>query len=167
LSHSVRKVVKVGTSTAIVVPPHVLAHIGVKRGDFIVFDITMENFALVSRAPVPPYHEAAQKHEKSLNDTLVIPPPGGTSLDPRLREALDRAEDYHQSSDSLPDAGHDSDSPSESTSTKTDPTVQARADSVTVKDADRNAGAVDQGADDLGRSTQPPSLPRPPSSHSD
>lgn len=143
MSHTVRKVVKVGTSTAIVVPPHVLAHIGVVRGDYVIYDITMPNFALVSRAPIPPYFEAAKKYELETKVPSLIPSPGGTSLDPRLKAAAGRAEDYASKYNLSQDAGSDSGSPPESTSTTTDPTVQARNSSVPVQDAERTAGAVD------------------------
>lgn len=139
MSHSVRKVVKVGTSTAIVVPPHVLSHIGVKRGDYIIFDITMDNFAMVSRAPVPPYFEAAEKHAESIKDTSATPPPGGTSLDPRLKAANQRAELYKACSGGPPDAGHESGSPPDALSTTTEPTVQARGPSDTAKEPERTA----------------------------
>lgn len=125
MSHSVRKIVKVGTSTAVVIPPHVLSHIGAERGDFMIFDITMKNFAIISLAPIPPYGEIAEQEDESIKDTPAIPPPGGASLDPRLKAANQRADLYGLCSDGPPDARPDSEPSSDSTSTKTEPTVQA------------------------------------------
>lgn len=111
MSHSVRKIVKVGTSTAVVIPPHVLAHIGAERGDFMVFDITMKNFAIISLAPIPPYSEIAQQEEESAKpggpNTLpsISPPTSDSGQGAVLRAAPKLPHDLSQ------DAGHDSGSP--------------------------------------------------------
>ena len=55
ISHHVRKVIKVGRSIAVVIPPHVLDHLGVEHGDFLVYDLNVKHHAVLSRAPVPPY----------------------------------------------------------------------------------------------------------------
>ena len=55
LQHHARKVIKVGCSFAVVIPPHVLDHLGAQPGDFLIWDLNLRNFALLSRAPVPPY----------------------------------------------------------------------------------------------------------------
>jgi hypothetical protein len=46
---------KVGNSLVVVIPPHVLDHIGVVQGDLVTFDLTVRHFAVLARAPIPPY----------------------------------------------------------------------------------------------------------------
>jgi len=67
-NHHCRKVIKVGCSTAIVIPPHVLDHIGVVVGDYIIYDLNVRNFAVVSRAPVPPYVSAPAAEDEATTD---------------------------------------------------------------------------------------------------
>lgn len=55
MQHHARKVIKVGCSHAVVIPPHVLDHLGVSVGDWLVWDLNVKNFGLLSRAPCPPY----------------------------------------------------------------------------------------------------------------
>jgi hypothetical protein len=54
-NHHVRKVIKVGKSVAVVIPPHVLHHLGVQIGSYLLWDLNIPDFGILSRAPVPPY----------------------------------------------------------------------------------------------------------------
>ena len=54
-NHHVRKVIKVGKSVAVVIPPHVLHHLGVQVGSYLLWDLNKPDFGILSRAPVPPY----------------------------------------------------------------------------------------------------------------
>lgn len=54
-NHHVRKVIKIGDSFAVIIPPHVLGHLGVELGDYLLWDLNTRHFAILSRAPVPPY----------------------------------------------------------------------------------------------------------------
>lgn len=57
VSHHARKIIRVGRSFAIVIPPHVLDHLGAEIGDFLVWDISAKRFAVLSVGAVPPYVE--------------------------------------------------------------------------------------------------------------
>lgn len=50
-----RKIIRVGNSEAISIPPHVMAHLHVDRGDFLGWDITVEHYAYLTLVTVPPY----------------------------------------------------------------------------------------------------------------
>jgi len=54
-NHHARKVIKVGNSVAISIPPHVLDHLGIELGDWLIWDLNIKHFAVLGRAPVPPY----------------------------------------------------------------------------------------------------------------
>lgn len=54
-SHHVRKVIRVGHSAAITIPPHVLEHLGVEEGDFLIWDLSCRHYGLISRVHPPPY----------------------------------------------------------------------------------------------------------------
>jgi hypothetical protein len=53
--HHTRKVISVGRSLAVVIPPHVADAMNVTRGDYLIWDISQPPFGVVSLAPVPPY----------------------------------------------------------------------------------------------------------------
>jgi hypothetical protein len=54
-SHHVRKVIKVGDSFAVVIPPHILELMKADLGDYLVMDTSAPPFVVLSKAPVPPY----------------------------------------------------------------------------------------------------------------
>lgn len=117
MSHSVRKVIKVGKSKAIVIPPHVLDHIDGKLGDYVVWDISSKRFAILSVAPVPPY-EVLEQEEIDLDNILTKIP------DKTLTDST---------------AGNDSGSPPDAVEGRTESTVQARGPSDIAKASERTA----------------------------
>jgi len=70
VSHHARKVIKVGHSFAVIIPPHVLAHLGVEEGDYLVWDISAKFFGVLSRASAPPYVTDPDRFQPA------HPPPG-------------------------------------------------------------------------------------------
>lgn len=55
VAHHTRKVMRVGDSLCVVIPPHVLELMNAELGSFIVFDTTAPPFAVISVAHAPPY----------------------------------------------------------------------------------------------------------------
>lgn len=50
-----RKIIKVGHSAAIIIPPEALDHMRVDRGDLLVWDLTVPRYGIISIATAPPY----------------------------------------------------------------------------------------------------------------
>lgn len=71
MSVSVRKLIRVGNSLAVVLPPHVLDHIHADKGDFIAVDISAKNFAVISIAPVPPYRSDSPSEPLEIDFELL------------------------------------------------------------------------------------------------
>lgn len=61
-AHHARKIVKVGRSLAVIIPPHVLDHLGAEKGDYLVWDLNVKRFAVLSLANVPPYADEQSPH---------------------------------------------------------------------------------------------------------
>ena len=57
--HSSRKVIAVGRSTAIIIPPHIMDHLHAQKGDFLIFDDRYENFCLIVKSMIPPLEQIA------------------------------------------------------------------------------------------------------------
>ncbi len=68
MSVNVRKLIKIGCSHGVVIPPHVQDHIHAEPGDFIALDISSKNFIILSLAPVPPYNKTQQPRVISPNE---------------------------------------------------------------------------------------------------
>lgn len=54
-SHHVRKVIRVGNSVAVTIPPHVLDHLRVDEGDWLLWDLSCKHYGILSRVEPPPY----------------------------------------------------------------------------------------------------------------
>lgn len=50
-----RKIISVGNSSGITIPPHVLDHLHVAIGDMLGWDITVKGYAYLTYVHVPPY----------------------------------------------------------------------------------------------------------------
>lgn len=50
-----RKIIRVGHSSSITIPPHVLDHLHVEIGDMLGWDITVKAYAYLTYVHVPPY----------------------------------------------------------------------------------------------------------------
>jgi antitoxin component of MazEF toxin-antitoxin module len=57
ISHHARRIMTVGSSMCVTIPPHVMDHLHAQKGDFLVWDLNVRKFAVLSVAPVPPYDE--------------------------------------------------------------------------------------------------------------
>jgi len=75
LSHHCRKIIRVGDSTAVVIPPHVLDHLGAAVGDFLIWDLNVPRFAVISIAPVPPYINDPTLFKPHPPPAVAHPPP--------------------------------------------------------------------------------------------
>jgi antitoxin component of MazEF toxin-antitoxin module len=53
--HPVRKIMAVGHSLAVSLPPYVCDHLGAKRGDLLHYDLTVPNYVVIHRVDIPPY----------------------------------------------------------------------------------------------------------------
>ena len=58
-----RKVMKVGDSLCVVIPPHVLDLMHGELGSFVVFDTTAHPFVVISVCRAPPYATDPAKYE--------------------------------------------------------------------------------------------------------
>lgn len=54
-AHHTRKVIRVGRSIAVVIPPYVLEIMHAEVGDYLIWDTTAAPFATLSKCPIPPY----------------------------------------------------------------------------------------------------------------
>ena len=54
-SHHVRKIISVGSSAAVIIPPHVLDHLNADIGDYLLWDLNVAMFGVISRVAPPPY----------------------------------------------------------------------------------------------------------------
>lgn len=52
--HQTRKIIAVGASCAVIIPPHICDHLNASKGDFLIWDDRYPLFALVTKAVVPP-----------------------------------------------------------------------------------------------------------------
>ncbi len=99
MSYSVRKVIRVGKSNAIVIPPHVLDHIRAERGDFVIWDISTKNFAFLSLAPIPPYGGPISRNDESPSRESPEGQTDPTVQSPDLANACERATAYRDDVD--------------------------------------------------------------------
>lgn len=53
--HHTRKIIKVGTSYAVVIPPHILDLMHAELGDLLIFDTSAAPFLILSKVAIPPY----------------------------------------------------------------------------------------------------------------
>jgi len=74
-SHHCRKIIRVGDSSAVVIPPHVLDHLQAKLGDFLIWDLNVPRFGVISVAPVPPYIEDPTLFKPDPPPPVANPPP--------------------------------------------------------------------------------------------
>lgn len=53
--HHTRKLIKLGRSFAVVIPPHVVELMHAELGDYLIFDTTAKPFVVISKVAAPPY----------------------------------------------------------------------------------------------------------------
>ena len=54
-SHHIRKIISVGHSAAIIIPPQVLDHLNADIGNYLIWDLNVALYGVVSRVEPPPY----------------------------------------------------------------------------------------------------------------
>jgi hypothetical protein len=79
--HNARKVIAVGRSAAVIIPPHIMDHLHAQKGDFLIFDNRYTNFCLLVKGNVPPLDQIAIDFPDALQtetaDTQAHPGTGG------------------------------------------------------------------------------------------
>jgi hypothetical protein len=57
--HQTRKIIAVGRSSAVIIPPHIMDHLHAQKGDFLIFDNRYANFCLIVKGLIPPFDQIA------------------------------------------------------------------------------------------------------------
>jgi hypothetical protein len=55
--HQTRKVIAIGRSLGVIIPPHIIDHLNAEKGDFLVFDDRYANFCLIVKGMIPPFDQ--------------------------------------------------------------------------------------------------------------
>ena len=55
--HQTRKIIAVGRSSAVIIPPHIMDHLHASKGDLLLFDNRYPNFCLLVKVVVPPFKQ--------------------------------------------------------------------------------------------------------------
>jgi hypothetical protein len=57
--HQTRKIIAVGRSSAVIIPPHIMDHLRAAKGDLLIFDDRYANFCLIVKGMIPPMDQIA------------------------------------------------------------------------------------------------------------